>query len=253
MLRFDVRGDVSQIIAHLDATSKRHVPFATAKALTKSAQFAGKKLGEEIGRVFDRPTSYTRNATRVIPATKQRLIAEVKIKDEAVKSLPPIAWLGAEIYGGSRSLKASEKLLQTSGKMPTGQFLVPTRNAPLDAYGNVSRGVMQKILSDCRAQFDTLNNTTAASTKRRLGVRKSFAQFYFSTWPVNGRTSHLKPGIWQRTYIGAHTAIRPVFLFASRVRYRVRLPFNEIVDGAARARFPTEFGLAMREALATAR
>ena len=250
MASFDVRGDVSQIVEHLTWTSKRHVPYATARALTKSAQFAGQKLGEEIGRVFDRPTSYTLRATYVRPATKSNLTAEVKIKDEAVKSLPPIAWLGAEIYGGSRALKASEKLLQRAGKMPTGMVMVPTRSAPLDAYGNVSRGQMQRILSDVRAQRDPVTNRQKGKGRRKGAA---LPQAYFSSWPGTERTKHLQPGIWLRTSAFGGSAVRPVFLFVSRARYRVRLQFERVVDGAARMRFPIEFAIAMREALATAR
>lgn len=248
-MKFDVRGDVSGIVEHLTSTAKRQVPYATARALTRAAQFAGKKLGEEIGRSFDRPTPYTLKATFVRPATKSNLTAEVKIKDEAIKSLPPIAWLGAEIYGGKRALKASERLLQRAGKMPPGQYLVPTRNAPLDQYGNVSRGQMQRILSDVRAQRDPTANR--GKTKRRKG--QALPQRYFSTWPVSKRTAHLKPGIWLSTTAFGGSAARPVFLFASSPRYRVRLQFEKVVDGAARSRFPLEFALAMREALATAR
>ena len=92
-LSFDVRGDTSQITRHLSSLAQRQVPFATALALTKTAKFVQQKIREEMPRVFDRPTRYTLNSTWVRAATKARLWAEVKIKDDLATRagvVPPI-------------------------------------------------------------------------------------------------------------------------------------------------------------------
>lgn len=253
-MKFDVRGDVSQIIEHLSEISRRHVPYATTLAINRSLEFGQKKLQEEIPRAFSAPTKWTLNASRIKKATKYDRTGEIKIKDEAFKGRPAIEWLEAEIYGGARSKKRSEQLLDRAGRMPPGHYLVPTRFAPLDANGNVSRGLMQKVLADCQAHWDVAQRTTAASRDKRMRKRKAQSvDFYFSTYPVNSRTRHLKPGIYKRMHMGHGVAIRPIFLFASKVRYRKRLDFFKVVDDAARARFPMEFALAMRHALATAK
>lgn len=258
MLVFSVKGDIREVEAHLSGLGKRQVPFATALALTRTAKFAQGKIAEEIKRSFDRPKPYTLNATKVIPATKQRLIAEVKIKDEAVKSTPPVKWLAAEIYGGRRRLKAFEMLLVRQGVMPPGMVAVPTRAAPQDQYGNIEPSEINRMLSDLQARRDPLQNTTRDSRRRRVRATKRAAYFYFSTWPRNSRTAHLAPGIYRRTQatgmVGpVRVGIRPILLFVSSARYKQRLRFFETADAISRMRWPIEFALAMRQALRTAR
>ena len=252
MLDYVVTGDVSKITRHLSDLSRRQVPFATASALTKTAKFVQQKIKEEIPRVFDRPTRFTLNSTWVRPATKARLWAEVKIKDEVARAVPPIRWLAPQIYGGSRGPKGFEKALLRMGKMPPG-YAVPASSMPRDAYGNVSKGQIVKILADLQALRDPLDRATPKSRLKRRRSRTKRAQFYFSTYPVNWRTAHLKPGIYVRTEFGFGSSIRPVMLFVPAVRYRKRLRFYEIADQSARMRFPIEFALAMRHAIRTAR
>jgi len=253
MLDYVVTGDVSKITAHLSNLAQRQVPFATALALTRTAKFVESKIKEEMPRVFDRPTRYTLNSLYVRTATKNRLWAEVKIKDYAAKSIAPIKWLAPQIYGGTRSRKGFEGLLVRAGRMPAGYYAVPASSMPRDAYGNVSRGQIVKILADLQATRDPLDRATDRSRLRRRRSRTKRAQFYFSTYPVNWRTAHLKPGIYVRTEFGFGSSIRPVMLFVPAVRYRKRLRFYEIADQSARMRFPIEFALAMRHAIATAR
>lgn len=253
-MRFDVRGTIEPLIRDLNKFSREQVPFATALALTKTAQFVQQKMGEEIDRVFDRPKAYTRNATFVRPATKQNLSAEVLIKDRAFKSVAPIKWLEPEIYGGTRKAKAFENLLVKAGAMPPGMFVVPTSAAPLDGYGNLQASEINRLLSDLRARRDPYQNATAVSKRRRVKARKKAAYFYFSTYPANARTRHLAPGIYRRTQatnmVGpVRVGIRPILIFTKSQRYRVRLRFHDVAHQTAQMRFPIEFALAMRQAI----
>ena len=104
MLVYNVKGDIQEVQRHLSGLGRDQVPFATALALTNTAKFIETKIKEEIPRAFDRPTRFTLNSTYIRPATKQRLWAEVKIKDESFKAVAPIKWLAPQIYGGSRGL-----------------------------------------------------------------------------------------------------------------------------------------------------
>ena len=247
MLDYVVTGDVSKITAHLSNLAQRQVPFATSKAINQTLLFARKKVIESAQRDFDRPTPWTLRATRIKFSTKRELIGELFLREGMTGRDDAIRVLGHEIYGGSRPHKRQELLLQRAGKMPTGWYVVPASRAILDRYGNVSRGLMQRIMSDVRAQFDVLRNRTARSGRRRKGGLD-----YFSSWPPNSKTSHLKPGIYARER-GIGQAIYPVLLFVPRVSYRKRYRYFETIDGAARFRFPIEFALAMRHAIATAR
>lgn len=261
-LAYSVQGSIRDIELHLTGLGRDQVPFATALALTNTALFVEQKIKAEIPRVFNRPTKFTLNSTFVRPATKQRLWAEVKIKDEAFKAVAPIRWLAPQIYGGSRTLKRFEQRLVNAGAMPPGYFAVPASGADLDGFGNMSKGEIVRMLSDLQAHWDTRQNTTAASRGRRRRSRTRRPTFYFSTWPVTPRTAHLRPGIYKRVgavaglasgiTAGFRTPIRPVLIFVKRVRYSRRLRFFEIADQTARMRFPIEFALAMRQALSTA-
>lgn len=263
MLVYDARGSINEVTQHLTTLGREQIPFANALALTRTAQFVERKEQEEMPRVFDRPTKFTLRSTRVIPATKKRLWAEVKIKDESFKSVAPIKWLEPQIRGGTRALKRFEQRLVSAGAMPSGHFAVPASGADYDAFGNMSRGEIVRMLSDLQAHWDTRQNTTATSRGRRRRSRTVRPTFYFSTWPPSTRTAHLRPGIYKRVgavaglasgiTAGFKTPIKPVIVFVKRVRYRKRLRFFEIAEQTGRLRFPIEFALAMREALRTAR
>lgn len=262
MLVYSVQGDVREIERHLTSMGRDQVPFATALALTRTAQFIEREIKAEIPRVFNRPTKFTLNSTFVRPATKQRLWAEVKIKDEAFKAIAPIRWLAPQIYGGPRTLKRFEHRLVSAGAMPPGHFAVPASGADFDSFGNMSRGEIVRMLADLQAHFDPRQNTTATSRGRRRRSRTKRPTFYFSTWPPSKRTAHLRPGIYKRVGAVAGLAsgitagfsipIKPVVIFVKRVRYRKRLRFFEIAEHTGPARFKIEFALAMRQALSTA-
>lgn len=249
---FSVTGDTREIAEHLTSLSQRQIPYATARALTKTVQFAALKEEQAMARDFDRPTPYTLNSLYITPATKQKLQAEVKIKDEAFKGNPAIRFLAAEIYGGVRRQKGFETLLQRNGLLPSGWYAVPASGAPKDSYGNVPGSFITRILSQVRAARDALTNETAKA-KRTRNRRKTYGR-YFVAYPGRERTKHLTAGIYERISAFGGSTIRPVFIFTSRKpRYRQRFKFFEIADQTARLRWPLEFALAMREAMATAR
>lgn len=252
MIQYDVRGSIAEIESHLTSLGREQVPYATVVALTRSAKFAQAELTRELGRVFDRPTRYTQSAVFVRPATKARMWAEVKIKDETVKGNPAVRYLIAQIQGGSRGVKGFEKLLQRNGVMPVGWYAVPTKYIGLDAYGNVPGGVIVKILSQLQASRDSLTNENLKAKRKRNA--KARAGRYFVALPGRQRTKHLKPGIYERLGTAFGSGLRPVMLFVPRApRYAKRFRFFEIADQTARMRFPIEFAIAMREALRTAR
>lgn len=253
MLEFRVTGDVRAIEKHLTSLAKDQVPFATALALTKTAQFVQRKIIDEMSRAFDRPKKYTLNSTWVRPATKRSLWAEVKIKDAAFKSAPPIRWISHNIRGGGRKRKGFESALIRAGAMPANSWAVPSRFAMLDGHGNLATSEINRMLSDLKARRDPLQNSTSASRGRRKRSRTKRPTFYFSTYPVTPRTVHLKPGVYKRTHFGFGAAIKPVILFTGAQRYRKRFRFFEIAEQTGRMRWPIEFGLAMRQAMRTAR
>ena len=86
-MKFSVGLDIPDAVKLANAITKQ-IPFAMAKALTLTAIQAQTDIVQAIAQVFDHPTPYTLNSTYVVPATKDRLEATVKLKNESAKGYP---------------------------------------------------------------------------------------------------------------------------------------------------------------------
>ena len=254
-MQLDVRVELREALKALERLRTDQIPFATAYALTQCAKAGQADVETQIGRVFDRPTPFTLKAVRTKPATKRNLVAEVKLKDEAYKGNPAVRWLIAQVRGGARNHKGFERLMQRAGVMPAGWYAIPTKNAPLDRYGNVPGAVINRILSQVQASRDVLTRETAASRARnvRRAIKKREGR-YFVASPNNPKTRHLTPGIWERVTFGFGNSIRPIFVFSSTPpRYTKRLPFEDIVQRAVARELQTQFARGFQLAQATQR
>jgi hypothetical protein len=238
MFKFSVQADMSQAIKRLDDLQRRHIPFATAKALAKTAQIVQKELKAEMGRVFDRPTRFTLSSLRVKPATKQRLEAMVYFKDTP-KGTSAGDYLKPQIHGGGRVLKRFELHLQRAGILAPGFYAVPGQGARLNASGNMSPGQITQILSGIKAHPDVYARSSKASGRRNPAPLAYFVS----------RGGHLPYGVYQR--VGA--TVRPVMIFIRSPNYKVRFKFGDVAQKTAAKHFPIEFRRALKDALATAR
>ena len=252
-MQYDIRADIQPAIDQLIFLRKDQIPFATAYALTKTAQAAQRDVEREINRVFDNPTPYTQRAVFIKPARKDRLFAQVKLKDESAKGIPAVRYLIHHVEGGQRQHKGFEQQLIRNGLMPANMYAIPTKSAPLDRFGNVPRGIINRILSQLQAQRDTTANESAESKRRYQGRKRQRNERYFTVYPGRARTAHLTPGIWERVQFGFGNSIRPVFIFTdSAPRYSKRFKFYETIDRSVqqniRAKFEEGFRVADRTA-----
>jgi hypothetical protein len=255
VITYSVSADVSAIVANVKATQSQ-VPFAAAKALTMTAKSAQRAEIREMQATFDRPTPWTLNGTFVKPATKQDLTSVVWLKDDRATSgggAPPDVYLNPEIKGGFRRNKAFETALQRVGALPPGYLVVPGAACPMDAYGNISRGLIVQILSYFRT-FDTAGFTNNITIKRRerlkRGTKRRIGFEYFVAQPADGK---LPLGIWQRFQFAQGSAIKPIFLFVSTANYKARFRFEQRARETFDAEFTPNFIVCLREAMATAR
>ncbi|MGA3683768.1 hypothetical protein [Pseudomonas graminis] len=228
-------------LAELTDIERNQIPFATVLALTETAKLIKARLEGEMNTVFDRPTPYTLDSLRLIPATKQKLEARVWIKDEADGAAPATKWLTPEVYGGDRNHKRSEGLLRARGILPDGKFIVPGKGMKLDSYGNIGRGQLQKILSGLGAQGDRLQNST--DSKRSVGNRTRFFVL------KRGRQAI---GIAERTGT-KRSDIQILIAFISKPGYAKTLDFFGIGEREAQAQLPVQFQTAFDRAMATRR
>lgn len=272
MITVNLTADLTRVQQMLTSLQQDQIPFATAYALTETAKAAQKEVTKEMGRVFDRPTKFTLNSTWIKAAKKKdfgtaNFYAEVKIQDTVKdSSTKPVQWLAAEIRGGPRKLKGVEVLLRAKGLLPSGMYMVPTKFAPLDGYGNVSGGQINMILSQLQArnEYNLDKNETAKAKKQRNSQRyrgKRVLTRYFAVVPGQARTAHLAPGIWERINAGnfvgplqrANGSIRPIFLYVPQApSYSKRLDFDRIVMQTAYSQIAMQFKKALIVAMRTA-
>lgn len=265
-----VKVDTSGLLrlqAQLEGKAKQ-VAFATSRALNAAAFKASQDTAKQMARVFDRPTPWVLRSVRYTKATKNKLEATVDFDFWGNKQGVTVSQvLHAQIYGGQRRLKRHEVALQRIGILPRGMFIVPGQAAKTDAYGNMSSGQINQIMSWFSAfgeQGYAANATQKTRDKRRKGTRKSYGFEYFvvkdgdvRTWrrgtnETRGRHK-MQPGIYMRTFTGFGDAIKPVMIFVRFARYRQRLDFYGLATRSAQAEFKARFPAMLEEAWRTAR
>ena len=269
--------DLQALRADLAGFSDRRFRAALATALTRTAVQVRDAEKAELVDAFDRPTRYTLGAIYMQGANADALRAEVGVKDEAAGGRPPTKWLRWQISGGLRTQTAFERQLVRGGAMRDDQRMVPGEFARLDAFGNVSRGQLQQILSQLRIDNPVLGSNRAmvrrtapinpgrgASKKygreavaasRKIRAAYSNAGGAFVAFP-NG-TRRLLPGIYQaegrsfgRLGYGASGRIRPVLIFVSKAQYEAgRFDFHYVARLTVDRQLAAQVDVAVQEHL----
>lgn len=223
----------------LNEIEKRQLPFATSVALNRTAADVKAAEVKAMKADFDRPTRFTLNSLFIKPAKKNRLEAIVWVKDYASKAVPPTRWLLPEVMGGNRAPKRSESLLSAKGILPSGKALLPGKGIRLDGHGNVSRGMMQKILSGLGAQGDKHANST--DSKRSVGNQQRFF--------VLGKGAAAL-GIAERT---GKASISMLLAFGKAPSYGSLLDFYGVANAVIGSQLPKHARDAMDEAVLSAK
>jgi hypothetical protein len=227
------------------AFSERRLAAAQATALTRVAVQVKAAERNTMARIFDRPTPYTLNSLFVRPATAQSLEATVWLKDDLAGSgTPATKYLAPQIEGGQRSLKPMEWLMQQAGHMPKGWRAVPGRGARLDAYGNMSLGQVQQILSQLRIQVSsgyTRSLPVGADRKTQAKRRRAFGRAGGQIMAFPKGRGKLPPGIYiaegrdfgAKLGYGRNGRLTPLMIFVRQAIYRPRFEFYEVAKQVA--------------------
>jgi hypothetical protein len=257
-MRLDVTTNFDQAIAKLGEW-QGHIPGVMAQAINDTAFAVRKGLQDELDARLDRVTPYIRNSPFVDQAQPGRLTATVSLAYQGGKGVDPDRVLQPNVHGGPRGFKAAERALQRAGILPNGYQIVPGQGAPLDAYGNMRRGLIVQILSWFSAYGEQgySANATAATRQRRTKMGRTESGFrtirgsaYFVAYGAlrDGRGSHLAPGIYSKT--GIHGVdIKPVVMFVKRTSYTPRVDFYGVGERIAAEAFPRRFRYRYRSAL----
>lgn len=240
-------ADVERLKTRMSAYEKQF-PYATALALTRTAQAGQAAVVRSMQNRFDRPTPWTLRGTYIKPASYRDATpeAEVFLKTDAYGGTPAVKYLYPEVRGGKRNIKRYERALQVAGILPRGMFTVPGTKVKLDRYGNMSAGLINAMLSQLRVNPDAYQNATTSKRSRR--TRKLRGGFF-----VVRKGDRLKPeGVWYRNPTQKRT-VYPFLVFVSRAGYRPTLPFDDVVRTEFNQSFAVNFGDALAKAIATAR
>lgn len=251
--------------------SDRRLSAAIATALTRTAVYTREQLQGELRRAIDRPTPYTVRQMKYVPANAQKLVAGVGFDMQAIQDVygrvvryenagpgvtPAGRYMSIEASGGARDRKRYESALYTAGLLPRGWLTVPGDGATLDASGNITRGQIQQILSQVRAQNTAGYKSTMTDVARKRdkgsvltkqekqylnraikSIEKSGGRF-FVVMPGSPQAKNIQPGIYQRELIGK--TITPVLIYVNRAAYRPRFRFNEIAQSVSSTRLELE-------------
>lgn len=253
MVMITVSHDVDKLAGWLSDLQRKQIPFAASVAINRTAELVKSAEELEIRDVFDRPTPLTRSAVFVKRSNKQSLEAVVGLKDYAAKGTAASKYLATEITGGVRRLKRFERALRAVGVLPEGMFALPGTGIELDAYGNISPGLITQILSYFKAFPEAgykANITAARRAKLKKGTKSKRGFEYFVGRPGDGR---LPLGIWRRINTGFGSAVKPVMIFVERAGYEALLDFVYVASQTVEREFPRQFRAALDEALRSAR
>lgn len=227
------------------------VEKAARKALTRTALLARDAVKEEMARVFDRPTRYALGSVYARGAGMQDPQATIWLKDglAAGKGTPATKYMAAQIEGGPRGDKRSERALRLAGILPAGMQTVPGSAAPLDAHGNIPGPYLVAMLSYLRAMDERGYMGNRTNAKRRGKFRK-VEWFVIRDGQQSGSGARLPPGVYLndaragKARRGNNAA--PVLLFVKTPNYRQRLDFHGVVERVVGVRLIGEIREAVR-------
>lgn len=210
---------VERIQQEMRSRFKRPKPW-----VIKSLRMANRQ-GNAVGKTIKRKNQFTGKSYRV---KQNNFDVFVDFKEGGkfgsggqTDSAVDLMW--PHVHGGPRPPKASERRLRRQGVIGADEYIVPSRTAPLDKWGNIRPGVMTKILSDLQAftneGFSANRNLKTAGSNR----------FFIAT--INGQKAIFQGSGGTKKSFGAKLGgkINMVFLIVKGApRYPKRIKFYEL-------------------------
>ena len=211
MIRITSVNDFERLGRALDVFGRQQLPYAASLALSATARAAAAELTRELPAIFSHkgePTPFTRRAIGTTAARKTNLAAEIFVKRQQAK------YLLIEETGGTRV------------PAPGAPVLTPV-DVKRDAYGNIPRGMIRKLLAEPESYF----------IGRVRGV--------YGLWERTRR-----PG--QRHILRGQRGLRLLVAFRERARYAPIFGFEDRVRRSVEANLMPAVQAGVERALATA-
>lgn len=235
------------LLRDLDAVALKQIPFASAVALTRTAEAAERALIAEMASTFDNPSPYiVRRGTFIKSANKSNLTAIVGIKNrDNGRGASPATYVKEHFFGGARNQKPFELALAGIGALPRGWKAIPGDGLKRDRYGSPDRKQLAEIIGALRSGM--------RSYKGRDKRMALVGYFVVAPGSKAARARHLRPGIYRRTQRGNAGALAPVFVFVQVAAYSKTLDLRTIVERVANTEFARHFDREFAKAVSGAR
>lgn len=231
-LNIEIKTVLGSSIQGIENLSSKNLRFYTSYATRQTGRRVVEDLRSVMRSRLDRPTPYTLNSLKVSQNKKNQdfdSVVEWKTSNSSSTNTGG-KYLKPQVFGGQRALKGFEVLLRSRGILPTGFYAVPAKDAPRDAYGNLSRGILVAMLSYLGALRDQLQNRNVRSK------RKTKFDFIVVTDKGTGQN-----GIYQTRNTAWGTGLKPIIFFTDRVTYRKRFPFYQVAERISKKFLPLFF------------
>ena len=239
-------------VAKSISSVNRQAKFAGRLALNDAGFKIREGLGRYAAQVFDKPVNATIKAGLVKKApvwgSAKQITTQVYLRNEMSGGVPPGRYLQAQIRGGGRNDKSSEKRLHDTviyTKKWGAQQILPRGWQTIvhkdyqNSKGNITKGMIQKIMADLRAFHDPAQS-------RADGVKGRFFVIHPS-WNIKGMT----PGIYERK--GKRMKIVLIFKPRKSINYTPRYNFHHYAYLNADRNFAFLFKQRFAQAMRTAR
>jgi hypothetical protein len=261
MIGANVEFDLSEYERFITQLQRDRLPRAAVSSLNDAAFAYRKELQAEMTAKFDRPTPYTLRGFLVDkagPASGAQLgaapfqrsgssyVARVYLNPDVNKQgLSRADTIGHQFTGADPKFTGFERALRRIGVLLPGWHVVPGTGVKLNAYGNVSQGLIVQLISYFSAfgEQGYKANATDKSRARRAkkkringGLTINGIEYFISrgrgeftgrnTWK-SGRYQHLPAGIWSRRAMHG-VDIAPVFLFVPYTHYTRRIDLQAV-------------------------
>ena len=251
-MHISIKASVKDFKRQLSSFEKKQLPFAISSGINLTAEDARKSLYLEMRRVFHKPVAYTvptnleklsnrkAGALFIVPAKKRRPQARVFVKEMSFgKGTPALNYLEPHIKGGVRRAKGSEVALRSRGVIGSGKYITPSTKSPyghvkLNRAGNVTAGVMNKVLSGLHASRGPTKGSESRQTESYFAMRRG--------------GPGTETGIWRRSGKG----LEKLFNVTNQPQYRVRFHYDSVGKRAVDRNIVRNLDRAMADAIRTA-
>lgn len=257
MLTVKIEG-LEELKRTISDIGRKQVPFAAAKAITKTAKAVEKRVQSDMAGAFKSASPFVKRATFSTSATKASLTATVGLKDQKpAGGSAPAVLLKEHFTGGLRGNKPFEKALISMGVMPIGYRAIPGRGMRLNAYGNPTRESIRRVLEVIKTGqiYDGGVNTINSRSHGRQKNQATVSYFLKKVGDRSARSNNLEPGIYRRIGEGRENgrAAIPVLVFVKSAAYRKVLDMERSAREVVAREFQPNFDVAFAEAMRTAR